>query len=203
MNAVAVVAAATADEAAPRAAEAATAAHAETKHHAISQQQGHSLTLLFFFVTIVHGLLHQLPRPLADPSEAAVATKYCGAYPLHMPFQITSTREFAAAHQIRLYDGSLEPLHGHNWRVTVTVAADGLDAIGVVMDFHELDRQLEAIIRPMHNAHLNEQPAFAQRNPTTEHVALHVADSLELSERVRLVSVEVWETSGNSAVYRP
>ena len=40
-----------------------------------------------------------------------------------MPFEITTTRTFAAAHQLRLYDGSLEPLHGHNWRVQVTVCA--------------------------------------------------------------------------------
>ena len=29
-----------------------------------------------------------------------------------MPFEITTTRTFAAAHQLRLPDGSLEPLHG-------------------------------------------------------------------------------------------
>jgi 6-pyruvoyltetrahydropterin/6-carboxytetrahydropterin synthase len=37
-----------------------------------------------------------------------------------MPFDITATRTFSAAHQLRLYDGSLEPLHGHNWVVRVT-----------------------------------------------------------------------------------
>src|SRR4051812_27370017 len=37
-----------------------------------------------------------------------------------MPFEITTTRTFSAAHQLRLPDGSIEPLHGHNWRVKVT-----------------------------------------------------------------------------------
>src|SRR4051794_9390405 len=122
-----------------------------------------------------------------------------------MPFAITATRTFAAAHQLRLYDGSLEPLHGHNWKVTVTVTSDHLDAIGVVMDFHELDRLLRAILEPMHNRHLNDLPAFApdRLNPSTENVALHIADALKLPDHVRLASVEVWETEQNSATYRP
>jgi 6-pyruvoyltetrahydropterin/6-carboxytetrahydropterin synthase len=120
-----------------------------------------------------------------------------------MPFDITATREFAAAHQIKLYHGSLEPLHGHNWKVKVTVTADALDDIGLVMDFHELQRLLDAIIQPMHNAHLNEVSALLGANPTTENVALHIAEELKLPRDVQLRSVEVWETSQNSAVYRP
>lgn len=123
--------------------------------------------------------------------------------PHSMPFAITATREFAAAHQLRLYDESLEPLHGHNWKVCVTVAADKLDAIGVVMDFHELERILDEILKPLHNRHLNDLPAFQKLNPSTENVAVHIASSLHLPPGVRLESVEVWETAANSALYRP
>src|SRR5881394_4077907 len=119
-----------------------------------------------------------------------------------MPFQITTTRDFSAAHALRLYDGSLEPIHGHNWRVSVTVMADKLDSIGVVMDFHELQRLVDEVIRPMHNSSLNDLPAFAATNPTAENVALHVARSLKLSASVRLSKVEVWETWNCSAVYQ-
>ena len=121
-----------------------------------------------------------------------------------MPFSITTTRRFSAGHQLRLYDGSLEPIHGHNWRVMVTVSAERVDSIGVVMDFHELERLLDVIVMPMHNRHLNELPAFAILNPSAEHVALHVGRSLgALPDGVRLEAVEVWETDDNSAVYRP
>jgi 6-pyruvoyltetrahydropterin/6-carboxytetrahydropterin synthase len=120
-----------------------------------------------------------------------------------MPYQITTTRYFAAAHQLRLEDGSLEPLHGHNWRITVTVGADKLDPIGVVMDFHVLERLVNAIVDPLHNTHLNDTPPFAEVNPTTEHIARHIADALQLPAGVRLVSVEVWETPENSARYVP
>jgi 6-pyruvoyltetrahydropterin/6-carboxytetrahydropterin synthase len=123
-----------------------------------------------------------------------------------MPFQISTTREFAAAHALRLYDGSLEPVHGHNWRVRVTVAAPALDPIGVVMDFHDLERLLDALLTPLHNRHLNEVPPFAGGlNPSAENVALHVGRSIapNLPAPVRLTAVEVWETSSNRATYIP
>lgn len=121
-----------------------------------------------------------------------------------MPFEITTTREFSAAHQLRLYDGSLEPLHGHNWRVKVTVAAAKLDSIGVVMDFHELERLVDALVLPMHNRHLNELAPFAELNPSAENVAGYIGGALGgLPAGVRLLSVEVWETPGNSAIYLP
>jgi 6-pyruvoyltetrahydropterin/6-carboxytetrahydropterin synthase len=120
-----------------------------------------------------------------------------------MTFEISTTRRFSAAHQLRLYDGSLEPVHGHNWAVRVSVAADGLDAIGVVMDFHELERRVDEIVSPWHNRSLNEMPAFAELNPSAENVAVAVAGALRLPSGVRLVCVEVWETEENRAVFRP
>jgi 6-pyruvoyltetrahydropterin/6-carboxytetrahydropterin synthase len=120
-----------------------------------------------------------------------------------MTFAITTTRHFSAAHQLRLYDGSLEPLHGHNWKVKVTAGAAQLDAIGVVMDFHELERMLDAILAPLHNAHLNDTAAFATLNPSAENVAVHIGRSLRLPAGVGLLSVEVWETDENSARYQP
>jgi 6-pyruvoyltetrahydropterin/6-carboxytetrahydropterin synthase len=117
-----------------------------------------------------------------------------------MSFEITIRCDFSASHQLRLYDGSLEPLHGHNWRVEVTVAADKLDQIGVVMDFHELQRIVDEIILPMQNCHLNNTSAFAKLNPSAENVALHIAQSL--ANRVKVQSVQVWETHDCRAAWR-
>lgn len=96
----------------------------------------------------------------------------------------------------------MEPLHGHNWRVKVSAAAEKLDEIGVVMDFHELERLVDEIITPMHNHHLNDLPAFAATNPSAENVALQIGRSLHLPRGISLLSVEVWETPENSAIYR-
>lgn len=121
-----------------------------------------------------------------------------------MPFEIATVRRFAAAHALKLYDGSMEPVHGHNWRARVRVAADKLDAIGVVMDFHELERLVDAVVVPWHNRHLNECPPFAAGlNPSAENVAFHLGRSIPLPAGVRLLEIEVWETDENSATYRP
>jgi 6-pyruvoyltetrahydropterin/6-carboxytetrahydropterin synthase len=120
-----------------------------------------------------------------------------------MAFAIVTEHTFAAAHQIVLYDGSLEPIHGHNWLVRVTVERDGLDAIGVVMDFHALHAQVEAILAPFRNRHFNEVPPFDRLSPTAEHIARHVAASLALPTDVRLRRVELLESPGCWAIYEP
>jgi 6-pyruvoyltetrahydropterin/6-carboxytetrahydropterin synthase len=123
-----------------------------------------------------------------------------------MLFEITTTRHFSASHQLVLYDGSLEPLHGHNWVVKVAVTAPKLDSIGVVMDFHELERLVDGIVVPMHNRHLNEvEPFQSGLNPSAENVAVHVGRSLspKLPAGVAFRAVTVWETPQNSAAYYP
>jgi 6-pyruvoyltetrahydropterin/6-carboxytetrahydropterin synthase len=87
--------------------------------------------------------------------------------------------------------------------VKVTVAARELDPIGVVMDFHELERLLDLILKPLHNTHLNETSAFSKLNPSAENVAGYIGRSLKLPGDVRLHGVEVWETDENSAAYHP
>jgi len=126
-------------------------------------------------------------------------------------FEITVTRTFAAAHAIYLPDGALEPVHGHNWGVWVTVAGLSLDGIETVMDFHELERQVDAIVAPWANGHLNELPPFTDGqgglaiNPTAERVAQVIGEGVapHLPEPVRLQSVTIEEAVGAYAAYRP
>ncbi|MGH7180303.1 MAG: 6-pyruvoyl trahydropterin synthase family protein [Tepidisphaeraceae bacterium] len=120
-----------------------------------------------------------------------------------MGFEISVTRTFSASHQLRLYDGSLEPLHGHNWQVRMTVSSPRLDSMGVVMDFHELLRLADELIRPLHNRHLNEVEELVGTNPSAEKLAQHFATALTLPQGVSLVSVEVWETPDCRACFRP
>lgn len=120
-----------------------------------------------------------------------------------MPYEIRIQRTFCAAHQVWLPDGTLEPLHGHNWTVTVTVGTERLDDSGFVMDFHQLEKQLEEILFAWNNRHLNEIESFSRLNPSAENIAYQIARSLILPERVRLVAVEITEAPGCSAVFRP
>ena len=126
-------------------------------------------------------------------------------------YQITIVRTFCAAHAIRLGDGSWEPVHGHNWDVELTVAADELDGIETVMDFHKLGRIVDGPLERLHNRNLNEITPFASRgkqagvNPTAERVAWWLGSQVAkaLPSNVRLEQVRVGEAPGCTAVFRP
>jgi 6-pyruvoyltetrahydropterin/6-carboxytetrahydropterin synthase len=120
--------------------------------------------------------------------------------------ELTVTAEFAAAHAITIA-GVRETLHGHNWRVTASVAGDRLDADGLLCDFHLVEECLREIVAPLHNSNLNETPPFDRLNPTAEHVAQHIArrmrDALapELPSGVAVRRVGVTEAPGCEAIH--
>lgn len=120
-------------------------------------------------------------------------------------YQLTLRSEFSAAHQLRLLDGSLEPLHGHNWPVEVVLEGEQLDDMGVLADFTVLQPRLGAITDALHDTFLNEAPALDGDNPTTERVARYIAEALQpdLPVGVRIVRVRVWETRDCAASYLP
>ena len=120
-------------------------------------------------------------------------------------FELKIVTHFSAAHQLRLPDGSAEPLHRHNWRVTVTRAGSVLDEMGVLVDFEILRARLDRLLATLNDQNLNTLPAFAERNPTAENVALHIAERLavELPAAAVLKCVEVEEAPGCLARYSP
>ena len=119
-------------------------------------------------------------------------------------YELTIQSEFCAAHAI-VVAGGREPVHGHNWRVTATIAADALDSDGLVCDFHKLHKQLRDILAPLNNADLNRTPPFDELNPTAEHVAMHIGRQLAstIPTPARLVRLRVTEAPGCAATYIP
>jgi 6-pyruvoyltetrahydropterin/6-carboxytetrahydropterin synthase len=119
-------------------------------------------------------------------------------------FEVCVEGWFSAAHRLRLA-GVLEPLHGHNWRIRVTFAGESLDASGLLLDFTKLHRELDAVLRGLHDRNLNELPALAECNPSAENVALLIGRELAGLARdgVRLRCVEVEEAPGCTARWLP
>ena len=126
-------------------------------------------------------------------------------------YEITVSRTFDAAHALVLYDGSVEPVHRHDWVVQVTVGAQELDRIGVVMDFHLLAEQLGRLVADVDGRSFNDIPPFTGTpvakaiNPSAEQVARWFSSRIadELPSGVRLLSVAIDEAVGCSATYRP
>lgn len=127
-------------------------------------------------------------------------------------FQISVQREFCAAHAL-VIAGMREVVHGHNFHLTVTVESADLDADGLVMDFHALERLVDQIIRPMINADLNAITPFANGlNPSAENIARTIAEQVthglepilpRQGPRPRLASVRLTEAPGCAVTYIP
>lgn len=114
-------------------------------------------------------------------------------------------RSFSAAHALRDYDGPCARLHGHNYRVELGVVGDDLDPNGMLLDFGELMDICDRILGEMDHQCLNELPAFADQNPTSENIARHIYDNVRSAlagTHVTVSYVRVWETAGQSATYR-
>jgi len=112
--------------------------------------------------------------------------------------------QFSAAHQLRGYKGKCESLHGHNWRVQVTVSSDKLDDVGMALDFHELKAMTVEVTSSLDHAFLNEVFPFTEINPSSENIAKWIYESLKKkveSKQCNMTSVTVWENETASATY--
>jgi len=107
---------------------------------------------------------------------------------------------FSSAHRLRGYKGKCEDLHGHNWKVEVSVAKDSLDKIGMVVDFKLLKAELNKILSKLDHRYLNSLSYFRKINPTSENIAKYIYGCLQ--KKIKgLESVTVWENSSSSATY--
>lgn len=111
---------------------------------------------------------------------------------------------FSGGHHLRDYPGSCEKPHGHNWKVKVTVRAEKLDHLGMGIDFKTLKLHVNEVVDTLDHCDLNEHPAFAQKNPSSEHIAMYLFDQLETTlntDRYQLYAVEVSETDTSGVIY--
>ena len=94
-------------------------------------------------------------------------------------YELSIETGFASAHQLRGYKGKCEKLHGHNWKVQVSVTAERLNDIDLAMDFHDLKRIAAEVVSPLDHAFLNEVFPFTEKNPSSENIAKWIYESLK------------------------
>lgn len=119
-------------------------------------------------------------------------------------YRISAENEFSSAHRLRDYPGKCASLHGHNWRVRLTVRARELDSRGMGIDFGSLKRLLAGMIERFDHVDLNHVPPFDTLNPTAENIARVIFElaATELPEGVEPDAVELWESERNRVEYR-
>jgi 6-pyruvoyltetrahydropterin/6-carboxytetrahydropterin synthase len=134
----------------------------------------------------------------ARRSEVGVGEESAGMY------EVRVITHFAAAHQLRHFKGKCEQLHGHNWKVEVTLRGEGLTDEGLLIDFREVRNMTDDILEELDHSFLNDLPAFKDQNPSSENIAAYIFKELgtRLSDHnVRVSCVTAWESDTACASY--
>jgi 6-pyruvoyltetrahydropterin/6-carboxytetrahydropterin synthase len=119
-------------------------------------------------------------------------------------YEITVISNFSGAHRLRYLHGKCEELHGHNWKVEVSVVSNRLGKEGVAIDFGVLKEKVEKVLKPLDHHYLNDLPYFSGREPSSENIAKYIFDKLkkELNRySVNLKKVTAWESETSCATY--
>jgi 6-pyruvoyl-tetrahydropterin synthase len=79
--------------------------------------------------------------------------------------------------------GPAQRLHGATFVVDATFRGENLDDSGILVDIGRAAEELRAVVAELTYRNLDDEPAFAGANTTTEVLARYVAD--RLAERIR------------------
>ncbi|MBU1862703.1 MAG: 6-carboxytetrahydropterin synthase QueD [Candidatus Omnitrophica bacterium] len=120
-------------------------------------------------------------------------------------YEVKVLSEFSASHHLRDYGGKCERRHGHNWKVEIICEADTLDNIGLVVDFKWLKEKVKVIVEELDHVELNDLDYFKKFNPSSENIAYYIFMQLskapEITQKVRLRRVNIWENDSSRASY--
>ena len=134
---------------------------------------------------------------------------------------ITKIFRFEAAHAIHDYPGSCANIHGHSYKLHVTVKSqqlhdDFIGGLGLVIDFKELkaivnqhavsllDHKIllsKAYLLKSGNSFRNEELVVLDYEPTTENLILFLRDRIRsaMPKTIQLASLKLYETINSYA----
>ena len=111
-----------------------------------------------------------------------------------MKYLITKEVSFDAAHKLFWHKGNCGNLHGHSWRVKITLEYEKLNQNGITVDFAEIKETLEKeIVKQLDHTYLND----IMVNPTAEMIASWIWKRIE-SVYPNLAVVKVFESPTSS-----
>lgn len=119
-------------------------------------------------------------------------------------YRLTIKTGFAAAHNLINYQGDCENLHGHNWKVEVTVLARELDKAGLAIDFKVLKKETNSLLDELDHKYVNQHAFFQELSPSSENIARFLYHRLSKQLNNANISVEkigVWESDNACAEY--
>ncbi len=90
-------------------------------------------------------------------------------------------------------------LHGHSFKVRITIAGEMNPQTGWILDFDDIRQAFEPLLDQLDHHYLNEIPGL--ENPTSEHLVRWIWDRLKPA-LPELAVVEVSETCDTGCRYR-
>ena len=118
-----------------------------------------------------------------------------------MDVELTKEYRFEAAHQLPCVPEGhkCSRMHGHSYKVEISVAGPVDPATGWLIDFGVIDDAWTDLFLRFDHHNLNEVPGL--ENSTCENIAIYVWRALR--PRIAVLSaVTVWETYDSKCVYR-
>ncbi len=119
-------------------------------------------------------------------------------------YEVTVKKSFSAAHLLKEIGGKCEELHGHNFLVEVSVAAESLNEEGLLIDFRVVKRWTNEVLEQLDHKYLNEVEYFKNMNPSSEQIARFLYEKIgekALQANVTLSRVTVWESENSCVTY--
>jgi 6-pyruvoyltetrahydropterin/6-carboxytetrahydropterin synthase len=120
-------------------------------------------------------------------------------------YEVYVESNFSAAHQLKLYKGKCENLHGHNWKVGIVVSSTKLNDQQMVIDFVKLKKFLNKILDSLDHKCLNKLSFFKTDQPTAENIAKYIYKKLKEKllhyKNIEKIKIIVWETPIQYASY--
>lgn len=122
--------------------------------------------------------------------------------------EVTKEFTFDSCHQLLEYNGACARLHGHTYKLQVTLEGN-LDKTGMVFDFKHLKAFVQnEIIKDLDHYNLNDKLGF---NTTAENMVVYFYELLskffidytkEVKRYVAIKEVKLWETPTSFATYK-
>jgi 6-pyruvoyltetrahydropterin/6-carboxytetrahydropterin synthase len=112
-------------------------------------------------------------------------------------FSVGVVSQFEAAHRLQGDFGPATRMHGHTYRVEVSVAGEQLRDDGTLWDIGALRAMLDNLVALLNYRDLDEVEGFKGRNTTAETVAGFFFEGLHrdlIGQGLRDLSVRVWES---------
>ena len=121
-------------------------------------------------------------------------------------YTVAVKRDFVAQHYLIGGDwGAENELHSHHYVIEIRLDGATLDQHGYLVDIVEIEQQLDALVAYYRDKTLNDLPEFAGLNPSIEHFARILCETLAdhiLAPNLNALTVLIWENDIAWASYR-